>query len=58
MVAEAVAPLVTVPIESVVAGPVSPFGPRSPTLVIETVAVPPFVIVGELAVEPGTVTLI
>jgi hypothetical protein len=56
---EPAAPVVTVPIASVVAGPVSPCGPRSPTLVTATFAVPPFVIVGAgVPVDPGTVTLV
>jgi hypothetical protein len=52
-------PLATVPMVSVVAGPTSPCGPRSPTLVTLTLAVPPFVIVGAgVPVDPGTVTVV
>jgi hypothetical protein len=56
---EPAAPVVTLPTAMVVAcGPVSPCGPRSPTLVTVTVAVPPFVIVGVVPVDPATATVI
>ena len=56
IVADAVVPAATVPIESVFAGPVAPVGPRAPVSEIVTLTTSPLPTVGLIVLPPTTLT--